>query len=102
MRQPLPAEEIARRCQSIPQWRIQQGRLHREFRFRDFKEAFGFMTSAALSAEAMDHHPDWSNVYNRVRVELWTHDAGGLTDRDFELAAVMDRLAHGRAEEGSA
>ncbi|MGZ3308372.1 MAG: 4a-hydroxytetrahydrobiopterin dehydratase [Xanthobacteraceae bacterium] len=67
--------------------------ISRTFTFRDFNEAFGFMTRAALIAEKLDHHPEWFNVYDKVEVTLATHDAGGVTDRDVELAVAMDRLA---------
>ena len=67
--------------------------ISRTFTFRDFNEAFGFMTRAALVAEKLDHHPEWFNVYDKVEVTLATHDAGGVTERDVELAAAMDRLA---------
>jgi 4a-hydroxytetrahydrobiopterin dehydratase len=67
--------------------------ISRTFTFRDFNEAFGFMTRAALVAEKLDHHPEWFNVYDKVEVTLATHDAGGVTERDIELAAAMDRLA---------
>ena len=63
------------------------------YRFDDFKQAFAFMTGAALKAEQMDHHPEWANVYSRVQVTLTTHDADGVTDKDVELARFMDRLA---------
>jgi 4a-hydroxytetrahydrobiopterin dehydratase len=74
-------------------WRLEDGKLHRIFVFSDFVEAFGFMTRAAIHAEKMNHHPEWSNVYKRVEVFLVTHEAGGITQRDFELAAIMDSLA---------
>jgi 4a-hydroxytetrahydrobiopterin dehydratase len=74
-------------------WVVEAGKLHRQFKFRDFAEAFAFMSEIAIRAEKMDHHPEWSNVYNRVVVDLVTHDAGGLTELDFELAAFMDRAA---------
>lgn len=77
-------------------WAIRDGKLHREYRFSNFAEAFGFMASAALRAEAMNHHPDWTNVYDRVTVELFTHDSGGITERDLTLARHMERLAAGR------
>ena len=67
--------------------------ISRTFTFRDVNEAFGFMTRAALVAEKLDHHPEWFNVYDKVEVTLATHDAGGVTERDIELAAAMDRLA---------
>jgi len=81
----------------VPQWQaIRDGAaLKRVFTFRDFSEAFGFMARVALLAEKMDHHPDWSNSYKRVEVELSTHSAGGLTERDFVLAEAMDRIAAG-------
>lgn len=74
-------------------WTIVDGKLRREFQFRDFVTAFGFMTQVALVAERADHHPEWFNVYRTVRVDLTTHDAGGISTRDFELAAAMDRIA---------
>jgi 4a-hydroxytetrahydrobiopterin dehydratase len=79
----------------LPGWTLAAGRLRREFVFRDFVEAFGFMARAALVAERMNHHPDWSNVYRKVVVELSTHDVGGLSQADFVLAAEMDQLAGG-------
>ena len=89
----LSDAEIRTRLATLPGWSLAAGKLRREFRFADFSEAFGFMARAALAAEKLDHHPEWSNVWNRVTVELSTHDAGGLTALDFELAAAMDRLA---------
>ena len=76
-------------------WRLVEGRdaIRKEFRFRNFVEAFGFMTRAALWAEKWDHHPEWSNVWNRVDVVLTTHDADGLTARDIKLARKFDALA---------
>lgn len=70
-----------------------RGRLRREFEFSDFRRAFGFMTSVALAAEAMDHHPDWSNAYGRVVIDLVSHDVGGLTSRDLALGEAIDALA---------
>jgi 4a-hydroxytetrahydrobiopterin dehydratase len=74
-------------------WSLEAGKLHREYRFPDFVAAFGFMSSVALVAESMDHHPEWSNVYGRVVVDLTTHDAGGITEKDLALARRMDALA---------
>ena len=88
----LPDPEIHRRLKALPGWILARGKLHRELKFRDFSEAFGFMSRAALMAEKMDHHPDWSNVWNRVTVDLHTHDAGGVTELDFRLAAAMSAL----------
>ena len=83
---------LARR---LPKWTPTEGRdgLHRTFKFADFNAAFGFMARAALVAEKMDHHPEWSNVWNRVDVTLSTHAAGGLTDLDVKLAEAMDKIA---------
>lgn len=91
--QKLPDAEIAHRLGELEGWSLEGGKLHREFRFADFSEAFGFMTRAALVAERMNHHPEWFNVWNRVVVDLQTHDAGGVSPLDFELAAAFDRLA---------
>ncbi|MFN7950636.1 MAG: 4a-hydroxytetrahydrobiopterin dehydratase [bacterium] len=73
-------------------WSIRDGKLHRAFEFRDFVEAFGFMARVALVAERMDHHPNWSNVYKHVVIDLSTHDVGGLSTRDFRLAAQINDL----------
>ena len=94
----LDDEELAKRLTSLAGWTLQAGKLHREYRFGDFVEAFGFMAGVALVAERMNHHPEWFNVWSTVRVDLTTHDAGGITARDFELAAAMDRPAAGRAK----
>jgi 4a-hydroxytetrahydrobiopterin dehydratase len=90
---PLTTEEIARRLEHLPGWTVKDGKLHREFSFPDFVRAFAFMSGAALRAEAMGHHPEWFNVYNRVVVDLTTHDAQGITRLDFELAEHMRGLA---------
>jgi len=82
----------ARRTQLDPAWELREDSLYREFQFRDFVKAFSFMTSVALLAERAGHHPDWHNVYNKVRVSLSTHDAGGLTEKDFSLAEEMDSV----------
>jgi 4a-hydroxytetrahydrobiopterin dehydratase len=76
-------------------WKAVDGRdaITRQFKFADFNAAFGFMTRVALKADKMDHHPEWSNVYNKVDVVLTTHDAGGVTDKDIELATFMDEAA---------
>jgi 4a-hydroxytetrahydrobiopterin dehydratase len=90
---PLDDAEIQRRLAALDGWRLVGGKLDRTFRFARFVEAFGFMASAALVAEKLDHHPEWSNVYATVHVQLTTHDAGGLTSLDFELAEAMNALA---------
>ncbi|SMM99019.1 Pterin-4-alpha-carbinolamine dehydratase [uncultured Candidatus Thioglobus sp.] len=74
-------------------WRIKGGKLHREYIFNDFIEAFGFMTKAALVAQSSNHHPEWFNVYKKVVVDLTTHESAGITQLDFELAAKMEQLA---------
>lgn len=89
---PLTADEITQLPQQLPQWLLVQGKLRRELRFADFVEAFGFMAKVALIAEAMGHHPEWSNVWNRVVIELTTHDTGGLSSLDLELARRIDGL----------
>jgi 4a-hydroxytetrahydrobiopterin dehydratase len=89
----LSDAEVAAELGARPGWAVDGGKLHREFRFADFVEAFGFMTRVALVAETMNHHPEWSNVYNRVAVHLTTHDAGGITSADFALARRMDELS---------
>ena len=90
-------DETARKglAARLPQWRMVEGRdaISRTFTFKDFNAAFGFMARAALVAEAMNHHPEWFNVWNRVDVTLSTHDAGGLTEKDLKLAEAMDRIA---------
>ncbi len=78
---------------SLPDWKNEGGKLHREFKFADFIHAFGFMATAAIAIEAMGHHPEWFNVYNRVVVDLTTHDAGGISEKDLELARKLDSFA---------
>ena len=73
-------------------WEVVDGKLHRELTFADFDEAFAFMTRAAAEARRLDHHPDWSNVYRRVSITLTTHDAGGMTAKDFDFALAADRI----------
>jgi len=91
----LAGKERQRALAALPGWREVEGRdaIARTFRFADFNAAFGFMSRVALKAEAMNHHPEWFNVWNRVDVTLSTHDAGGLTERDIALAKFMDESA---------
>lgn len=79
----------------LPEWRVVEGReaITRTLKFADFSAAFGFMSRVALAAEKLDHHPEWTNVWNRVEITLSTHDAGGLTERDVKLARIIDTLA---------
>lgn len=93
--QKLDEAEIARRLETLEGWSLEDGKLHRSFRFDDFVTAFGFMTRVALVAEVMGHHPEWFNVYNTVNVDLITHDAGGISDLDFQLADRMNSLSGG-------
>lgn len=89
----LEEAEIEAKLADLEGWALVDGKLHRTFRFANFVEAFGFMASTALVAEKMDHHPEWSNVYATVVVDLTTHDAGGITTLDFELAEAMNATA---------
>jgi len=90
------AERDAARA-ALPLWQVTEGRdaITRTIKFADFSAAFGFMTRVALAAEKLDHHPEWSNVWNRVEITLSTHDAGGLTERDIKLAKIIDEVAGG-------
>ncbi len=92
MPKPLDRAAVAARLSAAPQWTLAADGLSisRSLIFADFNAAFGFMTRVALAAEKADHHPEWSNVWNRVDIRLTTHDAGGLTEKDFALAAVID------------
>jgi 4a-hydroxytetrahydrobiopterin dehydratase len=88
----LSESEIAAELHKLPGWSVADGKLHRVFEFADFRQAFSFMTAVALVAEAMNHHPDWSNVWNKVTIDLNTHSAGGITKNDFELAAQIQNI----------
>jgi 4a-hydroxytetrahydrobiopterin dehydratase len=88
----LSETQIAERLSKLDGWSMVDGKLHRDFTFSDFVEAFGFMTRVALCAEAMNHHPEWFNVWSKVRIDLTTHDCGGISDRDFALAERIDRI----------
>jgi 4a-hydroxytetrahydrobiopterin dehydratase len=85
--------EIREAMKALPHWELEGDGIVRAFEFNDFSAAFGFMTRVALEAERMNHHPEWTNVYNKVLIRLSTHDAGGLTQRDFKLAAGIDAIA---------
>ena len=90
--QRLTDAEIASQLATLPQWQLRDGKLDRQFRFSNFVHAFGFMTRVALLAEQRDHHPEWSNVWNTVSIELTTHDSGGVTEKDLDLAREISRL----------
>ena len=90
----LSKQEVAAGLSKLDGWRLVKGNLHRIFEFKDFRQAFGFMKRVAVAADRMDHHPDWSNAYNKVTIDLSTHSAGGLTKNDFKLAGKIQRI-HG-------
>jgi 4a-hydroxytetrahydrobiopterin dehydratase len=89
----LSSEEIESALAGLPEWKVVNAKLHREYRFPDFVHAFGFMATAAIAIEKKNHHPEWFNVYNRVVVDLSTHDAGGITAKDLDLARLLDTIA---------
>lgn len=89
----LSHHDIKDELKNLPGWSIINEKLHKEFQFNSFNQAFGFMTRAAMEIEKMNHHPEWFNVYNRIIVELTTHDAGGITKNDVNLAKILDSLA---------
>lgn len=91
---PLSAEEISQTLEAChADWEVVDGKLRREIRLSNFAAAFGFMTEVAIHAEKLNHHPEWFNVYNRVDIDLVTHDAGGITTLDFEMVSRIDRAA---------
>jgi len=89
----LTSPEVSQRLAALPGWVVKDGKLHRELTFPDFVQAFAFMGDVAREAEALQHHPEWFNVYNRVTVDLSTHDAGGITSKDVDLAKLLDATA---------
>ena len=91
----LTESDVQARLDGWDGWSVADGALHRELTFGDFSEAFGFMARVALAAEKLDHHPDWSNSWNRVTIDIVSHAAGGITDRCFRLAAAVDAVAGG-------
>ena len=93
MIKPLTQNELTNALAGLKDWQIIDGKLHRDLKFKSFVEAFGFMSSIAIVAESQGHHPEWFNVYNRVTIDLVTHDAGGITDKDTELASIINELA---------
>jgi 4a-hydroxytetrahydrobiopterin dehydratase len=92
-RRRLDDAEVADALRALPGWSLVDGKLHREYRFRDFVEAVGYLVSASLVVQEMDHHPEWSNVYHRVTIDLVTHSAGGVTPMDVKLATRLEELA---------
>ena len=89
----LTAAEVDAGLTGLPGWTVEQAKLHRAYKFPDFAHAMGFMATAAPKIEKLDHHPEWANVYNRVTIHLSTHDSGGITKKDLELAALLESIA---------
>jgi len=88
----LTSETIDTELKNLKGWTIINNKIHKEFEFTDFNQAFGFMTRAAMHIEKMNHHPEWFNVYNKIVVDLTTHDAGGITQNDINLAKILNSL----------
>ena len=88
----LSESDIEKELKKLVGWNVKNGKLHKEFQFDNFNQAFGFMTRAAMEIEKMNHHPEWFNVYNRITVDLTTHDAGGITNNDVNLARILNSL----------
>jgi len=89
----LKDTEIASALAKLKGWSVVDAKLHREYKFPDFIHAFGFMATAAIAIQEMNHHPEWFNVYNKVTVDLTTHDSGGITSKDVDLATLLEGLA---------
>ncbi len=89
----LSDAQIQANLEQVHGWTIEDGKLHKEFQFDTFVTAFGFMTQLALVAESLNHHPEWFNVYNRVTIDLTTHDAGGISELDFQWAKQADAIS---------
>jgi 4a-hydroxytetrahydrobiopterin dehydratase len=89
----LTEAELNAALHALDGWQLRGGKLHREYQFEDFVHAFGFMATSAIAVEAMNHHPEWSNVWNKVVVDLTTHDSGGVTVKDVELAHKLEAIA---------
>ena len=89
----LSSDRISDELKNLPGWTVKEEKLHKDFEFNDFNQAFGFMTRAAMEIEKMNHHPEWFNVYNKITIDLTTHDAGGITENDVELARILNSLS---------
>jgi 4a-hydroxytetrahydrobiopterin dehydratase len=92
-RQKLNDQDLKAAVEKLAGWTVKNEKLHREYKFADFAHAFGFMAIAALAIEKMNHHPEWSNVYNRISIDLTTHDSGGITENDVKLAGLLEGIA---------
>jgi len=88
----LSPDTIENELKSLDGWSVVNGKLHKDFQFDDFNQAFGFMARASMHIEKMNHHPEWFNVYNKLSVDLMTHDAGGITQNDINLAKILNSL----------
>ena len=88
----LSESDIEKELKKLAGWNVKNDKLHKEFQFDNFNQAFGFMTRAAMEIEKMNHHPEWFNVYNRITIDLTTHDAGGITNNDLNLARILNSL----------
>ena len=88
----LSESDIDKELKELTGWNVKNDKLHKEFQFDNFNQAFGFMTRAAMEIEKMNHHPEWFNVYNRITVDLTTHEAGGITNNDVNLAKILNSL----------
>ena len=93
MKDCLSEKLIEQALQNLPGWSVKEGKLHKAYKFKNFTQAFGFMTQAAIVSEKQDHHPEWFNVYNEVIVDLVSHDSKGITPRDIKLAGSMNAIA---------
>ena len=91
----LSEKEIQQQVAGLDGWKVVNGKINKSFEFDNFVQAFGFMTRVAMEAEKMNHHPEWFNVYNRVRIDLVTHDVSGISNYDIKLAKTIDSLAKG-------
>jgi 4a-hydroxytetrahydrobiopterin dehydratase len=89
----LGDNEIKSELSKVKGWKVVEGKIQRNFEFQNFEEAFAFMTRVALEAEKLDHHPEWFNVYNKVKIDLVTHDVGGLSNYDFRLAKIINKIS---------
>lgn len=89
----LSQNEIDQEVSKLDNWNVINGKVNKTFEFNDFVQAFGFMTKVAMNAEKMNHHPEWFNVYNRVRIDLMTHDVDGISNYDIDLARIIDTIA---------
>lgn len=100
-RTPVTAPLLQQALRALPGWRVQDGRLQRDYEFSNFTDAMGWMLTVAVECERLDHHPDWTNIYNKVSVRLWTHDVRAITELDLDLARAMEQTAARLAEKNS-